>query len=307
MHAMQLRNVVLSDELEKAVNGKAGSTPMRVQAHAQLEPVIFKLATLYPTWTFTALRSSYLLSDDRDMAVCMEFAVSCDGEGLGKIFRKYEGRDYQVCVSNDRIRKAMERYPHYYKTKDPDKAIAKVKKMFRPQDHGERLAEAYKTAEDAAQQADWSKSRECHTTQNAVKQIAEDYVLGPGFETFMAYAKETMVPTEYDKLVENHQTALKAREDLATIHAVKNVLAGSTPGIVITRHGGGYITAPRVGAPRVYDDRTLPEWMRGGLGMLKLIEAGQFVSGTGMRASEHTFVLIGSDSDLTDVSEGDTQ
>lgn len=306
MHAMQLRNVVLSEELERAVKGTTGDTTIHMRAHAQLEPVIFTLATTYPTWTFTALRSSYGLSDDNTV-LCMEFAVSCDGEGLGKIFRKYEGRYYQVCVANDRIRKAMERYPHYYKTKDPGKAVAKVKKMFRPQDHTERLAEAYKTAEDTAQQADWSKSRECHTTQSFVKKIAEDYVLGPGFEAFMAHAKESMLPTEYDKLVENHRAALKAQEDLATINAVKGVLSGSTPGIVITRYGDGYITAPKIGVPCVYNDRTLPEWMRGGLGMLKLIEAEQFVSGTGMRASQDTFVLIGSDEDLTNVSEGESQ
>jgi hypothetical protein len=42
----------------------------------------------------------------------------------------------------------------------------------------------------------------------------------------------------------------------------------------------------------LFDDNTLPDWMRGKLGMLKLVAVEQFVSDTGCRVNDETFVLI---------------
>jgi len=42
----------------------------------------------------------------------------------------------------------------------------------------------------------------------------------------------------------------------------------------------------------LYDDNTLPQEMRGKLGMLKLVEAEQFVTDTGCRINDETFILI---------------
>ena len=299
MHAMTLTNVVMTDNLRQRV---ASSSP-QVLAHSQLEPVIFKLATLNPTWKFTADSSGTIGGNDSRI-FCTDFHVSCDGEPLGRIFRRYESRDYQICVQNDRIAKSMERSPYFYKTKDPAKAIAKVKKYFSPQTTPERIELARKAAGDAVREADWSKTRELRQATDKVEKAAIDYVMHDGFEVFMEFVKERS-PSQYDELRKSRDTVMETEFELQTIDMVQKVLGGTHPGVVVIRHGSNYIVTVRGGATAIYNDQTLPEWMRGGLGMLKLIEKGQFITQTGMRATDDTFVLIGED--LTDVSEGESK
>jgi hypothetical protein len=42
----------------------------------------------------------------------------------------------------------------------------------------------------------------------------------------------------------------------------------------------------------LFDDNTLPDWMRGKLGMLKLVQPEQFISNAGCRVNDETFVLM---------------
>lgn len=298
-HAMTLTNVVMSDNLKRRVERDG----LQVSAHPQIEPVIYKLALLYPTWKFTADTGGIVLGSGHHIQ-CTHIKVSCDGEPLGEIFRRYESRDYQICVQNDRIAKTMERSPYFYKTKDPNKAIAKAKKYFGPLNLIEHVAKARKEAEDAAREADWSKSRELREARDKVERAARDYVLNDGFELFMEFVKQN-APSQYEDLRMNREKAQQAEFDLDTINTVSRVLAGNAPGVVITRVGASYCTVATGGQPTVYTDQTLPEWMRGGFGMLKLIEPGQFITQTGQRATENTFVLIGED--LTTVSQGETK
>lgn len=297
-HAMTLTNVKMSD----ALNRKVTAQNKNVRLHGQIEPVIYKLATMYPTWTFTA--DSGGTSSDLNNVVITHIKVSCDGEPLGEIARRYESRDYQICVQNDRIAKTMERSPYFYKTKDPAKAVAKVKKYFGPLNLIEQVAKARKEAQEAVREADWAKGRELREARDKVERAARDYVLNDGFEVFMEFVKQN-APGQYEDLRMNREKALQAECDLDTINMVSRVLAGNAPGVVITRVGASYCTVATGGQPTIYTDQTLPEWMRGGFGMLKLIEPGQFITQTGQRATENTFVLIGED--LTTVSQGETK
>jgi hypothetical protein len=43
---------------------------------------------------------------------------------------------------------------------------------------------------------------------------------------------------------------------------------------------------------QIYDDNTLPESMRGKLGMLKLVEAEHFISSVGCRINDEIFVVL---------------
>lgn len=298
-NAMTLTNVVMTEPLKR----KATNEGKTVRIHAQLEPVIYKLATMYPTWTFTVDTGGIMLGSE-DMVFITNVKVSCDGETLGNIFRRYEARAYHICVQNDRIAKEMTRSPYFYKTKDPDKAVAKVKKYFSPQTPLEKIEQAYKTAKDEVSNAEYSKLREYRTAMGAVENAAKDYILNDGFELFMQFVKEN-APHQYDTLTQHRETVKQAEFDLSTIVQARDVVDGKAPGAIVTRTGGKYIVATGGGQPVIYTDQTLPEWMRGGLGMLKLIEAKQFVTHTGMRVSENVFVLIGED--LTTVSQGESK
>jgi hypothetical protein len=300
MSAMNFSNVVLESETDKFVNLHKVEKN-KVLAHPMLEPVIEKLAVLYPLWKFEG--SGHQSMNSQGTVYLTMFMVSCDGEPLGVITRRYEGRDYQICVTNERIKAKMER-TNYYKTKDPIKAVAKVKKMFGPNDTQEMARVARGKAGAVAQDADWSKSRELSDASEVVQRAAKKYVMGAGFETFMAYVKNHSPTQEYELLVTKHEVAEKARTELETIKATKDVISMQKRGAVVTRRGNTYVVeqSDRV---EICDDNTLPEWIRSRIGMLKLIEPAQFVSDLGMRANENVFVLI--EPNLTDVTEGETK
>ena len=300
MKATEFNNVVLSEEV---LEFQRKMPTHVVEAHPMLEPVIAKLAVLYPLWTF---RGTGGLSIHNDRVTLTHFAVACDGEKLGAIERRYEGREYQICVTNDRIKAKLER-SNYYKTMSPDKAVAKVKKMFGPNDTHEVAKLARNKAGAVAQDADWSKSRELSDASEVVQRAAKKYVMGAGFETFMAYVKNHYPTQEYELLVTKHEVAEKARTELETIKATKDVISMQKRGAVVTRRGNTYVVE-QSDKVEICDDNTLPEWIRSRIGMLKLIEPAQFVSDLGMRASESVFVLIEPpEANLTDVTEGETK
>jgi hypothetical protein len=307
MNAMNFSNVVLESDVEKYVNAQSIARD-KICAHPLLESVISKLAVMYPLWRFEG--SGHQSMTSQGSIWLTKFEVSCDGERLGEIARRYEGRDYQICVSNDRIRASMER-SGFYKTKDANKAIAKVKKMFGPKDTQELAGMSREGAAKIAQNAAWSKERERSNADDIVKRAAHKYVMNAGFEAFMAYAKATLPMQEHELLIEKREVSDQAAEDLKTIVKVQEVLRQQENGAVVTRRGNTYVVEHK-DKVEICDDNTLPEWVRSRIGMLKLIEPEQFVSGLGMRASTSTFVVIEPDPDpayehVTYVIEGETK
>lgn len=297
MKATEFNNVVVTEEISEY---QRKMPKCAVDAHPLLEPVIAKLAVLYPLWTF---RGNGHLSMNNDRVWLTNFTVLCDGEQLGTIERRYEARDYQICVTNERIKAKMER-TDYYKTKDATKAIAKIKKMFGPKDAQELAGVSREEAAKIAQNAEWNKQREINDADEIVQRAARKYVMGVGFDTFMAYAKDHYPAQEHDLLVTKREAATRATEDMKTISKVRAVIQQQANGAVVTRRGGTYVVEHK-DKVEICDDNTLPEWIRSRIGMLKLIEPTQFVSDLGMKAGTNTFVII--EPDLTNVTEGETK
>jgi len=176
--------------------------------------------------------------------------------------------------------------------------------MFGPNDTQEMAKIARNKAGAVAQDAEWSKNREMGEANEIVQRAAKKYVMGAGFEAFMAYVKDHYPAQEYNLLMTKHEVAEKARVELETIHATKDVISTQRRGAVVTRRGNTYVVEQN-DKVEICDDNTLPEWIRSRIGMLKLIEPAQFVSDLGMRANENVFVMI--EPNLTDVTGGETK
>lgn len=296
MKAMDFSNVRLSDEVLKDLQ-KRNESVSSAKPHLQLEPVIATMALTQPLWTFTG----------SGMPTAMiHFQVRCDGEFLGTIERRYAGREYQICITNDRIKASMER-DIWYKTMSATKAVAKIKKTFSPKTTSESAEKAREIASKTAQKADWEKSREKGEAFEVVQKAAREYVMGVGFNTFMEHMRTHLPAQEYELLVSKHETAKVAAQELETINATRGVVVGTVPGAVVTQRGDGtYLidhTRKEGGDTlEICSDNTPPEWVRDRIGLLKLIEPGQFVSDMGMRADQNIFVII---KPLTTVTEGE--
>jgi hypothetical protein len=88
-----------------------------------------------------------------------------------------------------------------------------------------------------------------------------------------------------------HLTKLEdVRADMVTIKETTNAFQNQKTALVVLADGK-YIVKIRDNV-QLYDDVTFPHELRGKLGMLKLVEKEQMVTGIGCRVNDEIFVLL---------------
>lgn len=282
MNTLELSNVELSEKTAKAVKE---STREVKSVDTLIDPVVQRLAVLNPLWRFVVDEVSYLSGDSLKAT---GFKVIEAGEVLGTISREYHGRNYVIEISNERIGKDRVRRGGY-RTADSDKAILKAKKMFFKLKPTERIDNSMKVAMSVIDQQRRRKEREMHDHRSTVHGAASKFIMGTGFSLFLEHIKEWH---EIDRNRINKSIAESKRigEEMLTIDKVKSQFEAGKTALVI-KDDGKYLV--KIGdAIQLYDDNTLPNDMRGKLGMLKLVEAEAFVSNTGCRINDEVFVLV---------------
>ena len=285
MNTLELNNVELSTKVAKNVKE---STRELKGVDKLIDPVVQRLAVLNPLWRFVVESVTYDNSTDPQSLKAVEFKVMEAGEELGSISKEYHGRDYVIQISNERIGKDRVRRGGY-KTKDADKAILKAKKMFFKLKPNERVDKAVKDASDVIQQQSRREERERYTHAETIQTAAHKFIMGTGFSLFLEHFK-TMAESERNKIYKAQAEHERIGEEMLTIEKVKSQFENGKTALVI-KDDGKYLV--KIGdAIQLYDDNTLPNDMRGKLGMLKLVEAEAFVSNTGCRINDEVFVLV---------------
>jgi len=282
MNTLELSNVELSAKVRKSANESKREVK---SVDTLIDPVVQRLAVLNPLWRFVVDEVSYLSGDNLKAT---GFVVMEAGEILGAISREYHGREYVIQISNERISKDRVRRGGY-KTKDADKAILKAKKMFFKLKPNERIENSMKVAMSVIDQQKRRKDREKYDHANTVQTAAHKFIMGTGFSLFLEHIK-TMAESEQNKINKARAEHDRISEEMLTIEKVKSQFENGKTALVI-KDDGKYLV--KIGdAIQLYDDNTLPNDMRGKLGMLKLVEAEAFVSNTGCRINDEVFVVV---------------
>jgi hypothetical protein len=285
MNTLELNNVELGTKVAKEV---ASNTRELKSVDKLIDPVVQRLAVLNPLWRFVVESVNYNNATEPQSLKATEFKVMEAGEELGTISREYHGRDYVIQISNERIGKDRVRRGGY-KTKDADKAILKAKKMFFKLKPSERVDKAMKDASGVIQQQSRRKDRERYNHAETIQNAAHKFIMGTGFSLFLEHIK-TMAESERNKIYKAQAEHERISEEMLTIEKVKSQFENGKTALVI-KDDGKYLV--KIGdAIQLYDDNTLPNDMRGKLGMLKLVEAEAFVSNTGCRINDEVFVLV---------------
>jgi hypothetical protein len=285
MNTLELSNVELSDKVIKEI----ASSPRKLTSVDKLiDPVVQRLAVLNPLWRFVISNAGYDNTTEPTSFKAVEFKVVEAGEELGTIGREYHGREHVISISNERIRSDRVRRGGY-KTKDADKAILRAKKMFFKLKPNERIDNAVKEANGVIQIQSRRKDREKYDHVSTITTAANKFIMGTGFHLFLEHIK-TLAESERNKINKAIVESDRIGEEMLTIDKVKSQFEAGKTALVI-KDDGKYLV--KMGdAIQLFNDNTLPDDMRGKLGMLKLVEAEAFVSNVGCRINDEVFVVV---------------
>jgi hypothetical protein len=294
MNTLGLSNVVTSEELQKSLD-KEGLKLLGV--YGMLDPVISRLASLNPLWTFVINNSGLGMSNNR---VACGFIVKLDGEELGQIGLSYMGnRGRVISISNDRIGKGRQRSDSY-RTEDADKAILMAKKMFGKMNPSERISKAKDAAERVVSRAHWNKERERTQHQSLVKNEMLAWAETKGNAMFLEYLKAEAIPSLRHKVTVSMEKVELLDTEMKTIEKVQEDFSNNKTALIV-KDLGKYLV--KIGDNvELYDDNTLPLDMRMKMGMLKLVQDEEYLTDIGCKVTSEIFVLLVDE--LTNVSEG---
>ena len=286
MNTLELSNVEIGAKLQQErVEREARGDTHEVFVHRVIDPVIQRLATLNPLWRFVA--TDWAWGGGHRLALTT-FSVLEHGEEIGVVAKSRHGNNDVIYIANERIAKTRERSKGY-STVDADKAVLKAKKMFFRLKPNERIEKAMNDAGKVISHQKRLKEREKYTAEATVKTAAHTFIMGTGFPLFLEHIK-TGAEHERNKIMMAMEEDKRLADEMMTIEKAKAEFEAGKTALVI-KDGGKYLV--KIGDKvDLFDDNTLPDWMRGKLGMLKLVQAEQFVSDTGCRVNDETFVLI---------------
>ena len=294
MNTLSLSNVVVDEDLQKTLDK---DKVRLVGVYSMLDPVISRLATLNPLWTFVCVHSAINMADTR---VVGGFSVRLDGEELGTIGLSYMGnRGKVIAISNDRIGKGRQRSDSY-RTQDADKAVLMAKKMFGKMNPSERISKAKDAAERVVTRASWNKERERTMHQSNIKNEMLAWAETKGHALFLEYLNKEAIPSLNHKVTTSMEKVELLDTEMKTIERVQEDFSKNKTALVV-KDSGKYLV--KIGDKvDLYDDNTLPVDMRMKMGMLKLVEDEQYLTDVGCKVSSEIFVLLVDE--LTNVSEG---
>ena len=294
MNTLSLSNIVIGEDLQKSLD-KEGLKLTGV--YSMLDPVVSRLASLNPLWTFVINNSGQNMGSSR---VASGFIVKLDGEELGSIGLSYMGqRGKVIAICNDRIGRGRQRSDSY-RTVDADKAILMAKKMFRKMNPNERIQKAKDAAERVVSRASWNKERDRTQHQGNIKNEMLVWAETKGNAMFLEYLKTEAIPSLRHKVTVSMEKVALLDTEMKTIEKVQEDFSNSKTALVV-KDTGKYLV--KIGDKvDLYDDNTLPLDMRMKIGMLKLVEDEQYLTDVGCKVTNEIFVLLVDE--LTNVSEG---
>ena len=257
--------------LPNVQNNEAGITKPEDIPH-RVCVLVWTLAKEFPLWTFKVIG-------------WRTFKVLKDGEELGQIGEEWYGSKQAITIRNDRIAAQNERKNAYH-TQDIEKAVLRVKRMFKPMTLAERMVKAKEEADKVMLRQYRGVNRNNAVFKNQIN------------NSLLEYATENM--TQYVLWLRNkHDLTMlgvideyeKSKVDMQTIEEAQKAFDNKHKHALIVLADGKYIVKV-LDNVQLYDDTTLPHDLRGKLGMLKLVEAEQMVTGIGCRVSDEIFVVL---------------
>jgi hypothetical protein len=256
-----------------------------------LLPLIEKLALKYPQWTFEEENTNYKWDNIDGKSVKKDFQATCfkvidKREELGQVYMdNYSNHGERFCIDNFRVQQMRERGSGM-KTIHEKKALKHIDKFFGKKNLDEKLNDARtqaqqcvsRVANDLAQKFDWEWNR--------LSEASKQFIVGRYWEEFVEYAHQNITnnTVDMDKMPERFERKLAGQH-------ISNAFSKDEHYLVYV-DGQNYAIFRKNEPTQIKVSEELPEFIRRSVGMLKLVEDNQIVSGIGCRVNATTYVVL---------------
>lgn len=271
---MTYENIKFKQDLKDRDGNKVVST-----IDPYLQPLVEKLALEYPQWTFEEDRTDYQYVDGKRINYTARgFEVLDKREKLGEIALDHYRGGKRFFVNNFRVQQMRERGSGF-KTIHLNKAVKYVDKYFGKKNIVEKMEDAKGKVEGVMYQVRMEKAHKEQRAWNVIQEQAKNYLLN---KVWMEFALETGI---------NVSDYPEKKLEWEVCQKVDKGLNNDTAHIVYI-DGLDYAIQKGKEPLVVKSSEELPDYMRRGIGMLKLVEDKQIIDDVGMRVNAETFVIL---------------
>jgi hypothetical protein len=261
-----------------------------IRVERYVKPFVEALAKKYPQWRFTATQYWQQRPNEGEPYVeAHRFYVYDGRESLGVISTDY-GRNHEkvYTITNERISDTRKR-GDTVKTKDLNKAVKTVGKMFGAKTINERLSEVNLDATNSIYRVYSDRAGTFQNTYNHVTKHLMPHIMA-NYESLAPIAIQGGAsPTTVANLMDAHEQFQITKE----IHECQQ----NNTGAVVLIHGRDYAVSDKDANGqdrlRIMSTDTLPPHIKRSVGMLKLVEPKYFIKGAGMKINDTAFFVIG--------------
>lgn len=248
-----------------------------VDIHSGIRALIYEASKKFPAWKFIA-KPTWHYGDTHTL--CM-FNVYANRERLGSVSYGRDARGSSAfIVSSERIPNRKNRIT----TKDGKKALTLVRKYFKPETVKEKVRAALNDI-DTRTTVDFSVARDGYIrARGSMVTTVESFILANKAQVIEFMRDRGDDSTLFDNYINQ-------RHKLDVIERTKKKVNNSG-GAAVIRDKDKYIVADSEYTFVTLPDSSLPAHMRQALGMLKLVDNGEFLDNVGYRFNENLFYIF---------------
>ena len=271
-----MKNVALEEPTTRSIHPNR-----RVIINTVLEPVLDKLTSVRPTWRF---KSTEEIGPFVDMYVASRFSIYDGDESLGELWveRDWRGGDYRFYFNNFRLSKTKKRVSY---TTKPAEAVKRIVKAFHLKTPSERASEAFSTVGRTIGDVTHAPSMALHRAKTNLQRVLFDYAVHHWDEvkTYPAIAIDSTL--DLRALVQANDEAQQAHKAFTSSGGVAVCIETNGSYLVSRRSVAGFEV-------EVFKDSTLPDHLRGSLGLLKMLDDTSYIPDVGVRANAKLYFVL---------------
>ena len=246
-----------------------------------LKDLIEQLALKYPQWTFVETSSTAMAVDKVYHA--HRFDIKDKRETLGTIDKDYSSGGYRYRIDNHRIESMRERGSGM-KTIHLNKALKHVDKFFGKKNVTEKITEARRNVDNVLSQVDNEKGWRLRGTWTSLELEARTFIVD-NYQAFMDSIVDKSIVAKQLEVLPTHVAEYNATQHLTSMLKNNNAF-------IVFIDGVNYSVQKGKDPLEIKQSDELPDFIRRAVGLLKLVEDNQVISGVGLRVNESTFLVL---------------